>query len=591
MKINEFLNEPLLKRLNLNVATNQILQDLSQVHVLGVHEDSRFLKDGFVFFLRETRPEKSKQYLLQALNHSLIAISVSVEARILFEQLKAELLEENPALHFPPFLFFKGDLKEVYALACKHFYHNVSNQLELIGITGTDGKSTTTHILAHLLQARLYPQSVATLGTLGQGLFGEPLEHAAYSMPPPAELHQTLWQLHHQGAKAVVMEATSQGLVQKRHFGLNYRLGVFLNLTEDHLDVHKTKENYIQAKSLLFESLTNQADAVFNFEDEQSLRFSNKTSAQSHFFALYANLETAKRQIQFLIQELPKPFKGRLLIGFGVQTTEKGQVFKALAYDFSKPYTYLEEASQGMYRFELPLQAVYNVKNTLAALLSAWILGESLQNLVQILPSLQPVAGRMQEVRLDLLENTVPLPRCYIDFAHTEAGIRHVLTHFKAQQKRGKLWVFCNAAGDREREKRRAIAEVCFERADEVILTLEDVGKESPRQILADLLQGIPENRAFYFAPLRIEALRLALYCMQPEDTLVLLSLGDQKSVNFGNQAYPYCEVEALRVALLERQMREYLQQQGLDTLQKGCIPLEEYVKHYYVKDKNDFEI
>lgn len=582
MKISELLTGKIAEACFEKESLQEKMKGLEAIELLGIQEDSRFVKEGFMFFLRETQAEKAKLYLEKALKQGAVAFGLALEYREFFESLKQELLSTGSYQTLPPFFYFKGDLRECFAWACAKFYGTSTwEHFPLIAITGTDGKTTTTHILAHLLHRSLYPQAVGTIGTLGEGLFGQKLRHATYSMPPPAFLHATLSKLQEQGAKAIVMEATSQGLAQKRNYGLDYRLALFLNLTEDHLDVHKTKENYIHSKSLLFQDLSPEADAVFNLEDEHTPYMEAKTKAKCHYFKLCQNRAEALALKESLLKEKKV---GKLLLSFDVKNQGKGQVFQTLCCDFSK-----ETHFEGEYSFYLPLQALYNVKNASAALLGAWILGATLEELQGALELLPEVAGRMQEVVLeDLKQKTAP--KCYVDFAHTEAGIRHVLGHFKKQKAKGKLWVFCNAAGDREREKRLSVARACFELADEVILTLEDLGKENPKQVLKDLLQGVPENRAFYVAPLRIEALRLALMEMKDEDTLLLLSLGEQHSVNFGGTAYPYTEEKALQMALLERQMRKYLEEQGLDIQGKGFTPTSDYLKNYYVKDKAELE-
>lgn len=555
----------------------QEIQDFLKEKISGVYEDSRQLKKNALFFLREERAEYALAYLQQAFQKEVLAVVVAEEKRAFYEPLFERVRMESE--HFASLLFVKGDIRETYALACQSFYQT-KDKMTLLAVTGTDGKTTTTHILAHLLSEAAslgkthFQAKVATLGTLGKGIFGEKLQHAQYSMPPAQALHQSLAELAEAGAGTVVMEATSQALLQKRPYGLDYRLAIFLNLTEDHLDVHKTKENYAKAKALLFQSLSAEAFSVLNFDDASLSFMLENNLSRLAYFSVLDKMEKVEEKAEEFFQKTRHAW-GSLCVS-QVENVEGGQTFQAV-------FVCNALQKRESVSFFLPLEARYNVQNAAAALLSAYCLGVATEILQKALACLPKVAGRMQEVEVQ----DSSLPRCFLDFAHTEAAIEQVLKHFqKKLAVGGKLWVLCNAAGDREREKRKGIAERCFALADEVVLTLEDMGKENPRQILLDLLQGVPSQRGFFFAPLRAEAVRLAVSLMKKEDFLLLLSLGDQSSVNVGGEAYAYHEEEVLRASLLEQKTKNYLKKMGFLTDEKGFMTEACLKERYFIQEK-----
>lgn len=478
---------------------------------------------------------------------------------------------------------------------CLKAYQNDTPTCTYVGITGTDGKTTCSRMLSHLLlyvrdhliekkalreflshaglkEGRKSPLAyfahVASIGTIGEVFDEKYGRHASYTTPPALSLHKQIQTLRNKGAEIISLEASSQALAQGRVSALPWRLALFTNLKEDHLDVHGTHEAYVLAKKKLFSSLSTEAFAGMNALDPCTPKLLENCQGRKAFYRLDADiedLEEAKKKIASSFDLL----QGTFLQAYA-RKKEKGlQNFKILYWkktDEKEAYTspfYLLFSST----MQLAMEGKYNIENALAVLLAVFDLVH-----IEAFPSLdliedfldlckgafrtmKAIPGRMQWIHCGQSQDVL------VDFAHTEAGIEALLKHLKEERKEGsQLWITCNAAGDREKEKRKKIAQVCASYADKLLLTLEDMGKENPVDILLDLLEGLGEEQSLYFSPSRPKVIQKALRTMGKNDTLVCLSLGDQPSISVGKEQLGYCEVAYLEQAIAEYLLEIYLE-------------------------------
>ncbi len=399
--------------------------------------------------------------------------------------------------------FYVKDARRVRSLLWSRFYGSPEKDMILIGITGTNGKTTTAHILTHILNAS--GKRAGYIGTLG--IYDGENELPAYkegnmTTPSPRTLFRALAALKERGVTHAVLEVSSHALAQERTFPIVFELAVFTNLGEDHLDYHKTTEAYFSAKSLLFRQAKR---ALVNIDDAYGER-------------LYRSIEGEKQSYGVL--------RGG---DFGVTDLhEKG--------DGSTQYTCL--APYAVFEISYPLFGAFNVYNTLAASAAALLLGSCPHEVYGALLSLTPVKGRLEV--LDLSRYRAPFS-VIIDYAHTPDAMEQAI---KAARRitRGKLYVLFGAGGEREREKRAKMGRVAEELADHVFVTADNSRSESLKEILKDIIEGMTKEEKRSVIASRARAIERALENLSEGDTLLLLGKGHEEYLIGKNGSEPFSE-------------------------------------------------
>ena len=380
--------------------------------------------------------------------------------------------------------FFCQDTRAAYALLCSAFYGNPASRLKLIAVTGTNGKTTITYLLKQLLEQA--GKKVGLIGTIQNEVGAAPLP-AKHSTPDPGELHALFARMERAGCEYVVLEATSHALDQQRLYGCRFESVIFTNLTQDHLDYHKTMENYYQAKKKAF-SLTGRA--VINLDDAYGKR---------------------------LLEEL----KGLELKTYSTSDT---------AADFcAKDIRYLEDGVQfellgeGMLgRVHLKMPGAYSVSNALAAAGCMLSLGFPFSSVVQGLCASGGIRGRMEVLPTDTEFRVV------IDYAHSPDGLEQAVSAL-AQVKQGRLVVLFGCAGERDRGKRKLMAQAVARYADAIIFTSDNPRSEDPLQIIQDAMPGFEGyGTPLKVIPDRFEAILWALEHAKKGDLLLLAGKGHE---------------------------------------------------------------
>jgi UDP-N-acetylmuramoyl-L-alanyl-D-glutamate--2,6-diaminopimelate ligase len=379
------------------------------------------------------------------------------------------------------------------------WYGHPARRLTLVGVTGTNGKTTTTGLIRHLLDHDGDSGSIGTLGAFDGR--GEPVRSTAGTLttPGPIDLQATLATMVARGCATVTMEASSHSLDQGRLDGLTFAAGVFTNLTRDHLDYHQTMEAYLAAKLRLAELLGTHGVEVVNLDDEA-----------------WRALPARGRRITF--GEHPAAD----LRASGIALDASGSRFQ-LAGCFGSA-----EAS-------LPLLGDFNVANALAAAACALGLGRPLQEVVSRLARTPQVAGRMERIA----EQPCTVLR---DYAHTPDALERALATLRPLT-RGRLIVVFGCGGDRDRGKRPIMGRIAAERADVAVVTSDNPRTEDPGAIIDDVEQGmgsVPHLRAVD----RLEAIRQALNEAHPGDTLLLAGKGHETYQVLGTEKVPFDERE-----------------------------------------------
>ncbi len=416
-------------------------------------------------------------------------------------------------------------------------YDFPARRLTVLGVTGTDGKTTTSTLIYHILRAA--GLQAGMVSTVSARIAGQEQDTGFHVTTPEApDVQRYLRAMLDAGQTHVVLEATSHGLHQQRVAESEFDVAVVTNITHEHLDYHGTYEAYRQAKGRLFTSLAETAKKAFG---NPRLAVLNRDDSSYEYLR---SLATAPEAVQAGVRNVSYGVSAQAQVRASqVQTSASGLHFEVCGPDFSLAV-------------DTPLHGLYNVSNCLAAISACVIgLGISPEAARQGLAAVQPVPGRME--RIDLGMDFL----AYVDFAHTPYALRAALEtarHIQESQGRnGRVIAVFGSAGLRDRLKRRMMAETAAELADLIVLTAEDPRTESLEAILEEMAAGARsrggvEGRSFWRIPDRGEALRFAVRLAKPGDILLALGKGHEQSMCFGEIEYPWDDRTALRAALSE---------------------------------------
>ena len=412
-------------------------------------------------------------------------------------------------------------------------YHGFpSRQLVVIGVTGTDGKTTTSTLLHRILQ-QVWPGKVGLISTIAADLGSATVETGLHVTTPGApQVQALLAQMVTNGLTHAVLEMTSHGLAQGRLNGVDVDAAVLTNVTHEHLDYHGTFEAYRAAKARLFEMLA----ASARKPGQPKISVVNADDANAEFFTAIP----ADRRFSYSIAS--------------------GADFQAVNIRHNAGQTQFEVESAlfpgGHAPFEMYLAGDFNVANALAAITTATALGASVTQAQVGLQQVTAVSGRMQ--RIDAGQDFIALA----DFAHTPNALRNALTTARGMVGAGgRVIAVFGSAGLRDRDKRRLMAEVATELADFSILTAEDPRTESLDAILETMAQaairvGGVEGETFVRAPDRGQALLRACQAARAGDVVIVCGKGHEQSMAFGTVEYPWDDRDALRAALNGQPLR-----------------------------------
>ncbi|SFC04494.1 UDP-N-acetylmuramoylalanyl-D-glutamate--2,6-diaminopimelate ligase [Marinospirillum celere] len=463
--------------------------------------DSRRVKAGSVFFALQGVTQSGMDYLQVARDKG--ASLLVNQGPLALTRLQADTWQ----LTLPD---LQKHLGQLLAVSTGRDYA----ALNTTAITGTNGKSSVAHFLAQLRQQ--LGQKVALVGTLGYGPL-DALQPASHTTPDLLRMHQLYQDWMDQGIEQVCLEASSHALDQGRLDALPISTGVLTNLTRDHLDYHQTLEAYAAAKSRLF----------------------------------------SRPELQTRVINLDDALLGEKLVA-------SSSVAKTLTFSLKKPeadlflahYTYSDqgfEASlvwqQQSYVLHLPLLGRFNLANVLAALAVLLSEGHSLEQLLPALTQLQPVTGRMEQLRFPETAASRTLPRVVVDYAHTPDALEQALASLRPHTQ-GLLFCVFGCGGDRDQGKRPLMAKVAREGADRLVITDDNPRNEDPAQIRQQLLSEAPDAKEIAD---RKEALSWALTEAKAGDLVLIAGKGHEDYQEIAGQRLPFSDQEVARTLLQER--------------------------------------
>ncbi len=463
--------------------------------ITGLADDSRAVEPGQVFFARRGSTADGATFARDALARGAAAV-VAAES----------LAADAPTL-------VVDDVERALRSAADAWYGRPQDDMALVGITGTKGKTTSAWITAGALRAcDLKP---AVLGTIAHDLGDGQLEPSLNTTPGVLELRRLLARARDAGCKAAVLEVSSHALDQARTAGLQFAAGVFTNLASDHLDYHGDPEAYFAAKAKLFEALAPTATAVLNREDAAWTRLAERCHGS---VLTYGTSPEADLRAE------------------AVQLTPDSTRFR------------LHVAGDGQCDVRTRLVGMHNVMNLLAALGACTGLGLDPVVAAQGAAAVEQVPGRLERV-----EGAADVD-AFVDYAHTEDALRQVLVFLRSV---GAVPVTCviGCGGDRDRSKRPRMARVAVEQADVAIFTSDNPRTEDPESILADMTAGLDADERARVTVIadRRAAIAHAVRTAPAGATVLVAGKGHETYQILGTQRVPFDDAAVTRDALLER--------------------------------------
>lgn len=482
--------------------TDRNLRDLLAPWVPGAPErplremtlDSRQAASGDLFVAIAGHQADGRRFIPQAIAQGVAAVIAEAEG----EAEDGQITE----MHGVPVIYLAQLPQRLSALAGR-FWQQPGDKLRLIGVTGTNGKTTTTQLLAQW--ANLLGETSAVMGTVGNGLYGQ-LAATENTTGSAVDVQHVLHSLVEKGATLAAMEVSSHGLVQHRVAALPFAAAVFTNLSRDHLDYHGDMARYEAAKWLLF-SEHQVGQCIINADDEVGRRW----------------LESLPDAVAVTMENNLQPgCHGRWLKATQVNYHDNGA---AISF----------ESSWGNGMVESRLMGAFNVSNLLVALATLLSLGYPLTELIATGNQLQPVCGRME------VFNAPGKPTVVVDYAHTPDALEKALEAARLHCK-GKLWCLFGCGGDRDKGKRPLMGAIAEQLADVVVVTDDNPRSEEPAAIVADILAGLLDAGRARVVHGRAQAVTNAIMQAQENDVVLVAGKGHEDYQLVGNRRLDYSD-------------------------------------------------
>ena len=451
-----------------NVEVRQIVGD-SDVEILALQLDSRKVEQGSLFFAVKGTTADGHNYIPKAVEAGAKAIV-------------CQTIPENPADGVT--FVMVDNTEQIVGQMATNFFNDPTSRLTLVGVTGTNGKTTIATVLYNMFRALGY--KCGLLSTVCNYIDGEaiPTEHTT---PDPITLNQLLNEMVEAGCSFAFMEVSSHAVAQNRIGGLRFKGGIFTNLTRDHLDYHKTFENYRDAKKAFFDRLTDDAFAVTNKDDKNGMVMVQNTKATVKTYSV-------GRMADFMAKIIECHFEGMYL---DINGQEVGVQFIGK----------------------------FNVSNLLAVYAAAVMLGQDPQEVLVAMSKMKPVNGRFE---------AITAPEGYtaiVDYAHTPDALENVLNAIHGVlEGKGRVITVCGAGGNRDKGKRPIMAREAVRQSDKVIITSDNPRFEEPQDIINDMLAGLDQEQMRKVISIvdRREAIKTACTIAQKGDVILIAGKGHE---------------------------------------------------------------
>ncbi|MEG1845347.1 MAG: UDP-N-acetylmuramoyl-L-alanyl-D-glutamate--2,6-diaminopimelate ligase [Oscillospiraceae bacterium] len=401
--------------------------------------------------------------------------------------------------------FIVDDTRKFYATICSNFYNNPEKKLKLIGITGTNGKTTTSFLLKQILEH--FDKKVGLIGTV-KNIIGDNEYDTSLTTPDRKDLEKLFSEMVDNSYEYCIMEVSSQALAQRRVEGCHFDFAIFTNLTIDHLDYHKTMENYRDAKKELFKISDT---AIINIDDDS---------------AEYMTKDLDCKSISYSVNSDDADFSAK-----NVKCFSDGIRYELLS-------------DGNISRVNVKIPGSFNVYNSMAAAATAITMGFSIDEVIKALENAKPVKGRLEVLPTDTNYKVI------IDYAHTPDGLQNVLTSIR-EFTNGKIITVFGCGGDRDKSKRPLMGKIVSELSDVAVVTSDNFRTENKMAIIDDILAGIKKGKAkIKVLEDRTAAIEYALEIAKDEDTVLLAGKGHETYQISNNGKEHYDEREVVENAL-----------------------------------------
>lgn len=477
-----------LKELIGNICPVKVVGN-DDVEITGVNIDSRCIAKGHLFVAMKGTQVDGHRYIPKAIELGASAV----------------LCEDMPEGELPGHVAFVqvASTEDAVGPVATHFYGDPSRKLHLVGVTGTNGKTTVATLLYNMFRAMGH--KCGLLSTVCNYIVDEAVP-ASHTTPDPIELNQLLARMVESGCEYAFMECSSHAIAQKRIGGLRFEGGIFTNLTRDHLDYHKTFENYRDAKKAFFDMLPKTSFAIVNADDKNGQVMVQNCKAQVKTYSTRSMADFRARLLECHFEGMYLEIDGREV---GVQFIGK-----------------------------------FNVSNLLAVYGTAVMLGKRPEEVLVVLSTLKSVSGRLEPLRSP--EGFTAI----VDYAHTPDALENVLNAIhEVLGGKGQVITVCGAGGNRDKGKRPLMAQEAVKQSDRVIITSDNPRFEKPQDIINDMLAGLDQRQMKKVLSIvdRREAIRTACMLAKKGDVILVAGKGHEDYQEIEGVKHHFDDKEVLR--------------------------------------------
>jgi UDP-N-acetylmuramoyl-L-alanyl-D-glutamate--2,6-diaminopimelate ligase len=461
------------------------VSDEDNVFVTGISEYSGDVVEGDLFIA-----SSGSDYCDEAIMNGAVAIIFDSRLQIVFsdKNYKVPLVSVD-------------SLNTITSEIILRFYHQGINQIKTIAITGTDGKTSVAHLTAQALENA--GRACGLIGTLGYGRMSS-LSASTHTTPPLSRLAREYYQLEESGCDVVAVEASSHGIVQNRLKNIAIHTAVLTNITRDHLDYHKTVEEYIEAKAKLFFEHQPKCVAI-NIDDPNGNNWCGKLKNKCRLITYslqHSNADVYAKNVKYIEQGIS--------LSLFINSTQ--------------------------YDLKVPLLGEFNVMNILAVVAVMLSLDMSDSEIIRAIQQVHPVPGRMQVARDSLNISVV------VDFAHTPAALNAAIDAMRLHFSGNLICVF-GCGGERDKGKRPEMGGIATSFADKVVITLDNPRNEDPEEIINEIVQGCGQASNYTVIMDRRDAIAYALKIADIKDAVLIAGKGHEKFQQIGNQTIAFDDV------------------------------------------------
>ena len=485
----------ILEKLVQNLGVKKVVGDLS-VDVTGISYDSRKVSSGDIFVAIKGLNADGHRFIPEAVLAGAVAVVLEND----------DVVDDDYFTDRNVAKIVVSDSRKALAVLSSAFYGFPSKKLKLIGVTGTNGKTTTTHLIRSI--AELAEGKAGLIGTISY-FVGDKIIPANQTTPEAVEINRFLKEMLDAGVKVCVMEVSSHALSLDRVYSLDFDIGIFTNLTHDHLDFHGTFEAYLQAKKTLFDSLKKDAFAIYNIDDPNGDKMVSETKA--------------------------------IKVSYG---RSSDAYVRAIRESFSFEGTYVEIETRKGRRVGINSSLIgeFNIYNILAAAAAGFALGYDEDVIKQGIEKVKLVKGRFEKIDSPFGYTVI------IDYSHTPDALEKCIDSIlKLKSKKGgKLITVFGCGGDRDKEKRPVMGKIASRKSDITIITSDNPRFEDPNAIIDEIVKGVDKSSVYYIFVDRKEAIERALEMASTGDVVLIAGKGHEEYQIIKDEKIPFSDREVV---------------------------------------------